>query len=214
MPPSPRPPDAARPPLRKDAERSRQRILAVAATLMAEHGVDVGYDAIARAAGVGAGTVYRRFPERVDLVSALFRDRAELAVDALAEALRIEDPWQALSWLCERMALQWIDDRGLQQALFRSEYADLMVEDRDRIAHLADQVLGRAQAVGAARADLATTDLALLIHFASRVGSERPDVARRYVALVLDSVRARPDAEPLPGRAPTLRDFETIAASM
>ena len=68
-------PDATERPLRADAERNRQRILAAAAALFAERGVDVSIDDIAAAAGVGIGTVYRRFPDREALIEALFEDK-------------------------------------------------------------------------------------------------------------------------------------------
>jgi AcrR family transcriptional regulator len=62
-------------PLRRDAERNRQRILASAKVLFAEYGVDVGLDDIARHAGVGVGTAYRRFPDRETLIDELLEDK-------------------------------------------------------------------------------------------------------------------------------------------
>jgi AcrR family transcriptional regulator len=59
-------------PLRRDAARNRELILQTAAAVFAEQGLDAGYDEIARRAGIGVGTVYRRFPERAELVQALF----------------------------------------------------------------------------------------------------------------------------------------------
>ena len=100
---------AAPRPLRRDAERNRIRILASAKVLIAEHGVDVSLDDIARHAGVGVGTVYRRFPDRETLIDELFEDKIseieELAVDALA----IDDypgrGWST-SWSARRRSTQ------------------------------------------------------------------------------------------------------------
>ena len=64
-----------RQPLRSDAERNRQRILAAAAEVFAERGLDVSLDDIAAAAGVGVGTVYRRFPDKDALIDALFEEK-------------------------------------------------------------------------------------------------------------------------------------------
>ena len=79
-------------PLRRDAERNRQRILAAAAEVFNERGLDVSLDEIARHAGVGVGTVYRRFSTKEELVEALFMERLG-AVAAIAEqALKAPDP--------------------------------------------------------------------------------------------------------------------------
>src|SRR5436190_821839 len=82
-------------PLRRDAERNRQRILDAARELFTERGLAVSLNDIAHHAGVGVGTVYRRFPDRVQLIEALFEQRLE-QIRELAEAARAEpDPWQA-----------------------------------------------------------------------------------------------------------------------
>src|SRR5687767_9677648 len=82
-------------PLRADAERNRQRIVAAAAALFAERGVDVSMDDIAAAAGVGIGTIYRRFPDREALIEALFEDKIARMAAMARGALEIEDPWEA-----------------------------------------------------------------------------------------------------------------------
>src|SRR5580692_7177997 len=80
-------------PLRRDAERNRQRILAAAAAVFTERGLDATLDEVARAAGVGVGTVYRRFPDKETLVSELFRDRIDALVTVAEEACAAADPW-------------------------------------------------------------------------------------------------------------------------
>src|SRR5690349_18328147 len=81
-------------PLRADAERNRRRLLDAAAELFAAKGLSVGLDEIARHAGVGVGTAYRRFPDKAELIQALFDDRVAQLL-ALAEAgLADEDPWR------------------------------------------------------------------------------------------------------------------------
>jgi len=83
-------------PLRRDAERNRQRILAAAAGVFTERGLDATLDDVARAAGVGIGTVYRRFPDKDSLVSELFRDRIDALVTVAEEACEAADPWRGL----------------------------------------------------------------------------------------------------------------------
>ena len=74
-------------PLRKDAERNRQRILAAAAEVFTERGLEATLDDVARHAGVGVGTVYRRFPDKAALADALFEERIDALVE-LATAMR------------------------------------------------------------------------------------------------------------------------------
>ena len=84
-------------PLRKDAERNRQRILEAAGELFAERGLGVTLDDVAHHAGVGVGTVYRRFPDKEVLIDALFEQRIEAIATIASEALEIEDPWDGVS---------------------------------------------------------------------------------------------------------------------
>ena len=101
--------------LRRDAERNRDRILAAARRLFAETGQAVTHNEVARAADVGVGTVYRRFPERADLMRALFEDQLE-QVGALADAALAEpDPWPALRGFFERVVDLQAADRGLRE---------------------------------------------------------------------------------------------------
>ena len=79
-------------PLRRDAERNRQRILAAAAEVLSERGLDATLDEVARAAGVGVGTVYRRFPDKESLIEELFRDRIDAMVRAAEQALHRARP--------------------------------------------------------------------------------------------------------------------------
>ena len=83
-------------PLRKDAERNRQRIIDAAREVFAERGLGVSLDDIARHAGVGVGTVYRRFPDKEQLIDALFDERLDAIAARAESATEIADPWLAL----------------------------------------------------------------------------------------------------------------------
>src|SRR5579863_4602175 len=87
--------DPARP-LRRDAVRNRQRILKAASEVFTELGLEVSLDEVARHAGVGVGTVYRRFGTKEDLVAALFEDRVDSIANLAERAIQEPDPWTAL----------------------------------------------------------------------------------------------------------------------
>src|ERR1700761_3684746 len=102
-------------PLRRDAERNRQRILAAAAEVFNERGLDVSLDEIARHAGVGVGTVYRRFRTKEELIEALFMDRLDSVATIADEAYANPDAWCGLVSFMERMAEIMAGDVGLRQ---------------------------------------------------------------------------------------------------
>ena len=87
--------------LRADAARNRQRVLAAAAEVFAERGLDVSLDEVAHAAGVGVGTLYRRFPNKEALVDALFEDKVENMVVLAHEAEALDDPWEGFVYFIE-----------------------------------------------------------------------------------------------------------------
>jgi AcrR family transcriptional regulator len=200
------------PRLRKDAQRSRQLVLEAAKNLFAARGVEVGFDEIARRAGVGVGTVYRRFPCREALVEALFAEKMLRVKQTASAALEIADPWEALVWFCERCISEQQCDRGLTQVLASGGVdTDNLGDLREEIGAAVDDVVRRAQDAGLVRADLAYADLAISLHVFSRMSVEDGEVWRRYLALFLDSIRARPGQDDLPGPAPSFAMVEEIA---
>ena len=194
---------AARP-LRRDAERNRQRILTAAAEVFTERGLDVSLDEVARHAGVGVGTVYRRFATKEDLFEALFLDRIE-EIAAIAERSESEpDAWRALESCLQQWAALVGGSLGLRQMLMFATYGqDKVAYARQRNAPLIAKVVWRAQASGQLRADLGPTDILFLVlmlaeaaQFARRT---RPEIWRRYLTLILDGLRPhRAGTTPLP----------------
>src|SRR5438067_12790924 len=89
-------------PLRADAERNRRRILEAAAELFATKGLSVGLDEIARHAGVGVGTAYRRFPHKTQLIEELLDERVARMVELGEHALAASDPWEGLASYLEQ----------------------------------------------------------------------------------------------------------------
>ena len=191
-------------PLRRDAERNRQRILEAASDVFNERGLDVSLDEIARHAGVGVGTVYRRFQTKEELIEALFMDRLD-AVAALAdEAYAASDPWRGLVSFMERMAEIMAGDLGLRQMLMYATYGrDLVAVARQRNEPLIGRLVQRAQAAGQLRADIQQTDIPFIVFILTEAAhlayAASPGIWRRYLTLILDGMQpGREDVTPLP----------------
>ena len=202
-------------PLRKDAARNRRRILAAARALFAAPGLDVTLDDVARHAGVGVGTVYRRFPGKEDLVEALFAEEIDLLVARAEQALEEADPWRSFVDFLVDGTEHMACDQGLREVMLSDAYAhDRLGRIRDRLVPLTEAIVHRAQEAGVLRADFSPTDIPLLHGMIGSVGllaqSARPEVWRRYLTLVLDGLRPRPGLTPLPEPALTFAELEQI----
>jgi AcrR family transcriptional regulator len=192
-------------PLRSDAERNRQRILSAAGMVFAERGLGATMDEIADRAGVGVGTVYRRYPEKELLIDALFEERIEEVARVGEQALASEDAWQGLVAYLEAAIAQQAANRGLRDLLLSSTYGhDRVARARERLAPITAQLLERAQKDGTLRPDLAANDVPLLYLMLGAIVDYTRDVEpaawRRFFALVEDGLRARRSE---PGRLPT-----------
>jgi AcrR family transcriptional regulator len=201
-------------PLRRDAELNRQRILRAAAEIFTEHGLQATLDDVARRAGVGVGTVYRRFPDKEALADALFTERLDELV-ALAEgALADPDEWGSLVSFLEQASALLAADRGLRQLFMFATYGrDRVGEARARLQPVVTGLVTRAQAAGVVRADLCPTDVPLIEFMLAAVAeyarNARPQVWRRYLALLLDGLRpARAGTTALPEPALTPAEIE------
>ena len=196
-------PDTVRP-LRQDAERNRQRILKAASKAFNERGLEVGLDEIARYAGVGVGTVYRRFRTKEELVEALFMNRLDEVAAIADDAFEAADPWSGLVSFMERMAELMAGDLGLRQMLMFAAYGrDLVAIARQRNAPLVERLVQRAQAAGQLRADVRPTDIPFIVFMLTEathlVNAAHPDIWRRYLTLILDGMRpGREGVTPLP----------------
>jgi len=189
-------------PLRKDAERNRQRILAAAGALFAEAGLHVTLDAVAERAGVGVGTVYRRFPDKEALIDALFEERIDEVVAIAEEACARDDAWEGLVFFFDRAISMHGEDRALKELVFSTAHG------RDRVAHargklkpIVGRIVARAQAAGQLRPDVDITDVPVIQLMLTAVmeytGDVAPEVWRRYLAILLDGLRAGAGQTPL-----------------
>jgi AcrR family transcriptional regulator len=190
-------------PLRADAERNRLRLLAAAKDLFATRGLDVTLDDVARHAGVGTGTAYRRFPNKDALIDALMVDRIGELAGIARECLEEPDPWRGISGFFERALALQAADRGLKDVLFSSGRGrERSNQARQQMAPVVGRLVRRAVEAGAVRSDMSTTDVPLinfmlntLVDFGREV---QPDLYKRYLAIVLDGLKPRDDLEPLP----------------
>jgi AcrR family transcriptional regulator len=181
-------------PLRKDAARNRRRILAAAGEVFTEHGLEATLDDVARRAGVGVGTVYRRFPDKAALADALFEERIDVLVELATEAYGADDPWAGLAGFMEAAAEMLSTDKGLRQILMFAPYGHKRVSyARSRMRPAVGKLVERAQAAGQVRPDLGATDIPVLEFMlgatAEYARDVRPDLWRRYLALMLDALR-------------------------
>jgi AcrR family transcriptional regulator len=172
---------------RRDALRNRERVLSAAEQVFAAHGLDAGLEEVAAAAGVGVGTVYRRFPSKAALQEAVFERRIDAGHELLLDCGRLPSAWDGLREYLRRSLLLLGDDRGLHDFLYA--VGDYVGRLRARIEPPLTDLVERAKAEGALRADFRATDVPLMIFMLSRMAHSHrtlgPPMARRYLELLL-----------------------------
>ncbi|WP_328875432.1 TetR/AcrR family transcriptional regulator [Streptomyces sp. NBC_00287] len=194
-------PDDAQP-LRSDAERNRGRIIAAAREVFARDGLGASMASVAREAGVGIATMFRRFPTKEELVDAVFFDRMDAYADAVAVALDDPDPWHGFVGYIEAACAMQAADSGFADVLTTTFPTAKALERRRNEAYEGMvELINRAKATGRLREDFDSSDLVLL-HMANAgvvnaIGDAAPDAWRRVVALLVQSFEA-PARGPLP----------------
>jgi AcrR family transcriptional regulator len=188
-------------PLRADAERNRRLILDTADRLFAERGFGVTLNEIARAAGLGVATVYRRFPDLQLLIDALFTERFTGFSRLAAAAAQESQPGRALRrYLLD--AAEWrARDRALEDILANASIdAEPIARMRDDLGYAVDALVERALAAGAVRGDFASADVYTFLFIvgavADRTRGIAPQAWRRYADVLLDGFGLTPDPAP------------------
>jgi len=204
-------------PLRRDAELNRRKIIESARIVFSERGFSAALDDIAHHAGLGVGTVYRRFPSKEHLVEAMFVERMD-EVRVLAErALEEADPWDGFVSFLTHTAELHSDDRGLREVMLSNNFGQGRVaEAKNRMIPLAIELVRRAKESGSLRADFEATDLAVIHMMIGSVAEYtqdvRPDLWKRYLGVLLDGLRADCDRKnPL---SPQALGFEGLDVAM
>jgi AcrR family transcriptional regulator len=182
-------------PLRVDAQRNRERLVAEAAVAFQERGIDVPLEELARRSGVGIGTLYRHFPTRDALIEAVYRREMDLLCDAAADLHAEHAPGEALElWLLD--FVEYVaTKRGMAEALKAAVGADseLFAESHRRITDAIEGLVAAGVAAGGIRADVEPMDLLRAVSgICVAPSAALPDWkarARRLVALLMDGMR-------------------------
>jgi AcrR family transcriptional regulator len=181
-------------PKRADAVRNRERVVAAAAAVFAERGVEAGVPDIAARAGVGKATVYRSFPTKEHLIAAVVIEKLTDLERRARERLDHPDPWLALHELVAEHAGRECVDRSLSTALQAGVAADLLAEARASMWAAVEQLMDRAKAQGRMREDATAADLRVLWLGVARVlvadGVDDPAAWLRYGELALRALQA------------------------
>ncbi|WP_226367244.1 TetR/AcrR family transcriptional regulator [Pseudonocardia sp. ICBG162] len=184
--------------LRADAQDNRDRILAAARVLFAEDGLDVGMRAVARRAGVGPATLYRRFPTRDDLVREAFAEEMQECRRIVVDGVADDDPWRGFRTVVHRLVALNVRNRGFVDAFTAAEPArDLLAGHQRELLRMIDGLASRARACGALRPDFTVDDLILVLR-AGRGLAAAPEASRgrdaeRFARLAVDAFRAGRD---------------------
>lgn len=203
-------------PLRADARRNRDQIIAAAKAIFAAEGPDVPMEEVAREAAVGVGTLYRRFPDRESLIRAVARSNFSQMLAQAREAVD-EEPtaWGALVRLLRQsreleLSAQLAMHSPMAWAVIRND--PTTQQYRDSMFDTLDDVVHAAQAEGSLRPDVDTGDITVLISLLIRRMRNTPGDAtnmasERALGIMLDGLRADPGT-PLPGHPLTRADLD------
>ena len=179
-------------PMRADARRNRELLVAAAKEVFSSHGAGASMEAIAKQAGVGVGTLYRHFPNRLDLVEAVYQtDVHELWESAQRVTAELE-PWPAVEAFFEAFQRYARTKQALMAELHQAfeKNPDMKSRARGLIEASFDLVIDRAKEAGAVREDITGSDLMQLVSPVCTNGSIGPDQVARLLGMILDGMRA------------------------
>lgn len=175
--------------------RNRAAIVRAAREVFGEQGLDAPLDEIARRAGTGNATLYRRFPSRADLIAAVFAERMADHLNAVEAGLADPDPWRGFASYVEAVGVMQAQDRGIADLVTMPIPAAPDIEDlRRRAFDGLVRLVDRAHRAGVLRADFTTQDVVLLMManagLLERAHGISAAASARLVHLLLDGCRA------------------------
>jgi len=202
-------PEVASRPMRKDAARNRELLIAAAREVFAQRGLEASLDDVAHHAGLGVGTAYRHFANKRELASALIEQAIDELVAHAEHAQTVEDPWLGLAGFLESAIALQADDRGLREVFMGLYDQDQLDAIHDRMSSVVDALVDRAKRAGVVRADAEASDVGFVMTMLCAVaevgGDTAPDIWRRYLAMALAGLK--PGAVELPVSALSDSDF-------
>ncbi|BCJ32173.1 TetR family transcriptional regulator [Actinocatenispora sera] len=189
-----------------EAARNDRLVLDAAREVFASQGFAAPVAAVAARAGVGMGTLYRRYGSKTELLQRLCVLAMAQASAAAEAALAMDDPWLALTgYITERVGFR---SGALAPLAGTIPVTDEMLAAARRSRRLHTRVVGRAHHAGVLRRDVTAVDVALLIeHFSRRAPDDQPGSAARLLAIAIAGLRPAGDAR-LPGPAPSWQAYE------
>lgn len=178
--------------MRADAQQNHDRLLDAAARAFATDGTEASLKDIAKDAGVGIGTLYRRFPNREVLVEAVYRNETARLGSAATELLEKSPPLEALRVWMERFVEYIATKHGMGDALpvVLSSSGELRLGSRQLLADALAVLLEAGAAEGAIRADAAPADVLMALGGITLIAAnEPPGLADRLLDLLVDGLR-------------------------
>jgi AcrR family transcriptional regulator len=181
-------------PMRADARRNRERVLAAAEAVFSELGLRASIEEVARRAGVGVGTVCRHFPTKQALVEAVLEAMYESLVHDAEEALERSEPGEAFRAFFSSLS----EFQARHRALAEQMATEINLPPSAQPLRMAlrasiSELVTRAQNAGAIRADIGPADVSMLFsgvaHATALAGDLQPALRERYVAIILDGLR-------------------------
>ncbi|WP_219461941.1 TetR/AcrR family transcriptional regulator [Nonomuraea rhizosphaerae] len=193
-----------------EAARNDIRLLEAAHEVFTTQGFDAPVSAIAKRAGVGMGSLYRRYRTKEELLQRLCVIAVRRVVEAAEDGLAESDPWEGLAVYVRRCVAA--RSGALAPVAGTIEVTDEMLSATRHAMELAGRLVARAHEAGVLRADVSTLDVSLLVEQFSRPAPRPPTgtdhhVRERLLAIALDGLRA-PGATPLPGDPPSTDWYE------
>jgi AcrR family transcriptional regulator len=194
-------PTSVEKPLRADARRNREKVLAAARAVFSEQGVEAQMDDVARRADVGVGTVYRHFPTKEALLNALSDELFAVVAVYTRNQLTLDDPWEAFTRAMWFGAEKTAGDRAFSEILSATRPGqNRTCPGKEDLFVTIGELIDRCKAAGKMRPDVMVDDIGLMmcgVGSASQMEHPVPGAWRRHLAIMLDGLRAEAASAPL-----------------